>query len=272
MIFKTLNNEVLTDKIFIDALLKIAHDAGAAIMDVYHSDDFGIATKNDDSPVTKADLAANGVIEKGLAQLTPNITMVSEETYDKEHHSTAAAPYWLIDPLDGTKEFIKRKTDFTVNIALIYEGAPIFGVVYAPARSLTYWGGLGFDSASPIGAWKNDGDHRAPISVSPMGTKAKIVASASHLNEETQNFINQYKDAELVQAGSSIKICMIADGGADLYPRLAPTSEWDTGAADAVLRGAGGMLFQTDGTPLQYGKDDILNPYFIGAISSYQCP
>lgn len=247
---------------FHDALIKIAHDAGVKIMEIYAQDDFGLETKNDQSPVTLADLAANAVIEEELAKLAPETPLISEENVSQRDNISADEAYWLIDPLDGTKEFIKRNGDFTVNIALIEKGKPIFGVVYAPARALTYWGGLN------IGAWMNDGDKTIDIKVADMGEKARIVASASHLNEETQNFIDQYPGAELVQAGSSIKICMIADGRADLYPRLAPTSEWDTGAADAILRGAGGKLLQTNGEPLLYGKEDILNPHFIGCGKS----
>lgn len=248
----------LQDTAFHDAVIKIAHDAGAKIMEIYAKDDFGIETKGDQSPVTLADLTANAVIEEELAKLAPEIPLISEENVSQQDSISAGETYWLIDPLDGTKEFIKRKGDFTVNIALIEKGKPIFGVVYAPARALTYWGGLN------TGAWMNNGEKTTEIKVAEMGKKARIVASANHLNEETQNFIDQYPGAELVQAGSSIKICMIADGRADLYPRLAPTSEWDTGAADAILRGAGGMLYQTNREPLLYGKEDILNPYFIG--------
>lgn len=255
-----ISSETLHDAAFHKALIDIALEAGAEIMAVYNSDDFGIETKDDDSPLTKADLAANTVIEKGLSGLTPNLPFVSEENVSQREGLKPEAMYWLVDPLDGTKEFIKRRGDFTVNIALIKGSDPIFGIVFAPARDLTYWGGKG------IGAWKFDGLETTEISVCEMQKKPRIVASASHLNEETKNFIDKYPSAELVQAGSSIKICMLADGRADLYPRLAPTCEWDTAAADAVLRGAGGMLFQTDGTPLAYSKSEVLNPSFIGAM------
>lgn len=263
MHYDAINQNTLKDEAFQKSLVNIAVAAGAKIMEIYASDDFGIETKDDQSPVTLADLAANAVIEEELAKLTPNTPLISEENVSQRDNIKAGEIYWLIDPLDGTKEFIKRNGDFTVNIALIQNGAPVFGVVYAPARDLTYWGGPGFEGTR-IGAWKNDGTKTAKITTSEMGGKARIVASASHLNDETQAFIDRYPGAEIVQAGSSIKICMIADGRADLYPRLAPTCEWDTGAADAVLRGAGGMLFQTDGSPLIYGKEDILNPSFIG--------
>lgn len=256
--------EMLHDTAFHKKLVDIAVAAGAEIMNIYNSDDFGIETKDDDSPLTKADLAANAVIENGLSNLTPNLPFVSEENVSQREGLKPGEMYWLVDPLDGTKEFIKRNGDFTVNIALIKGSNPIFGVVFAPARDLTYWGGEG------IGSWKFDGSETTAISVSKMPEKPRIVASASHLNEETKNFIDQYPSAEIVQAGSSIKICMIADGRADLYPRLAPTCEWDTAAADAVLRGAGGMLFQTNGSPLAYGKDNILNPSFIGAYKNFQ--
>lgn len=261
--YKHLDNNTLADFAFQQALLTVAYDAGAKIMEIYSKDDLGIQTKQDDSPVTLADMAANSVIEEQLLKLTPHIPLISEENLSQRDIIGPNDLYWLIDPLDGTKEFIKRKGDFTVNIALISAQVPVFGVVHAPARNLTYWGGVGFEGEG-LGAWKSDGGADSKISVSEMSDKPRIVASASHLNEDTQAFIDRYPGADLVQAGSSIKICMIAEGAADLYPRLAPTSEWDTAAADAVLRSAGGMLFQLDGTPLVYGKDDILNPHFIG--------
>lgn len=264
--FETIDNCVLQSQNFQKALLDIAHDAGAKIMDIYARDDFGIETKSDNSPVTLADLAANAVIERDLQKLTPSIPWISEENLSQSDSIGRGDLYWLIDPLDGTKEFIKRRRDFTVNIALIFDGVPIFGVVYAPARNLSYWGGPGLNNKR-IGAWKNDGTMKRPITVSKIGETVRIVASASHLNKDTQAFIDQYPGAELIQAGSSIKICMIAEGSADIYPRLAPTSEWDTAAADAILRGSGGMLFQLDGKPLTYGKNDILNPHFIGGHS-----
>ena len=254
-----INSETLHDVAFHKALVDIALEAGAEIMTVYNSDDFCIETKDDDSPLTKADLAANAVIEKGLSDLTPKLPFVSEENLSQREGLKPGGMYWLVDPLDGTKEFIKRRGDFTVNIALIKGSDPIFGVVFAPAQGLIYWGG------KDIGAWKFDGSVTTEISVCEMQIKPRIVASASHLNEDTKNFIDKYPSAELVHAGSSIKICMLADGRADLYPRLAPTCEWDTAAADAVLRGAGGMLFQIDGAPLIYSKSDVLNPSFIGA-------
>jgi 3'(2'), 5'-bisphosphate nucleotidase len=258
MPYHKIDDDVLKDPVFHKSLIAIAKDAGEKIMEIYNSHDFGIEIKDDDSPLTKADSAANQIIENGIAKLTPSIAIISEENISQLEKINPSDMYWLIDPLDGTKEFIKRNGGFTVNIALIHNGSPVFGVVYAPASGLIYWGG------ALIGAWKNDGKIREEISVCKTGSKVRIVASASHLNDETKDFIEKYANAELVQVGSSIKICMIADGRADLYPRLAPTCEWDTAAADAVLRGAGGMLFQTCGTPLQYGKKEILNPSFIG--------
>lgn len=253
-----MHQKTLHDTAFHKALVDIALEAGAEIMAIYNSDDFGVETKDDDSPITKADLAANAVIEKGLSSLTPNLPFVSEENVLQRDSLKLGEMYWLVDPLDGTKEFIKRNGDFTVNIALIKGTNPIFGVVHSPTRNLTYWGG------KDIGAWKFDGSETTEISVCKMSEKPRIVASASHLNEETKSVIDKYPGAELIQMGSSIKICMLADGQADLYPRLAPTCEWDTAAADAVLRGAGGMLYQTDDTPLAYSKSEILNPNFIG--------
>lgn len=258
-----ITSQTLSDTVFHKALVEIAMAAGDEIMAVYNSDDFGIEIKEDDSPLTKADLAANAVIAIGLSDLTPNLPFVSEENVTQRDGLKPGELYWLVDPLDGTKEFIKRNGDFTVNIALIMGSEPIFGVVFAPVKNLTYWGG------KDIGAWRFDGSETTQISVKTMGDNPRIVASVNHLNDATKQFHNRYPSAEIVQVGSSIKICMIADGQADLYPRLSPTCEWDTAAADAILRGAGGMLFQTDGTPLVYSKDDVLNPSFIGAAKSY---
>lgn len=238
-----------------NSLIELAEEAGSAIMKVRAQTDFAVLEKSDKSPVTAADLAANAIIVATLPSII-DVPIVSEECWTGEGAGTAG--FWLVDPLDGTKEFIAGSGDFTVNIALIDHGRPIFGVVHAPTRSLTYWGGPG------IGAWRmlNGKTEALPVSASAEGP-LRVVASASHLNAETQAYLDALGEHVLVQAGSSIKICMIAEGSADLYPRLGPTCEWDTAAADAVLRGTGGMLEQTDGRPVIYGKAEILNPHFI---------
>ena len=172
--------------------------------------------------------------------------------------------FWLIDPIDGTKDFTQRTGEFTVNIALIENGEPILGVVTAPALAEAYWGLKG------EGAYKRDNTgHVQRISVAPPGEAKRVVASKNHLNEDTKAFIDKLGAHELVQAGSSLKFCKIAEGHADIYPRLAPTCEWDTGAAHAVLSAAGGKVETLEGKPLQYGKEDVLNPHFIASGDWY---
>lgn len=253
-----IKQERLTDKTFHDALVHIAHLAGDKIMEIYSGGDVGLRVKDDLSPLTLADILANKVIIEELQKLTPNIKYISEEDLSFQDKIGPDEMYWLIDPLDGTKEFLHRNGNFTVNIALIYKGEPIFGVIYAPTCELTYWGGKG------IGAWKTDSGQTTEIKPSKSANVQRIATSCSHLNEETKDYVEKFPDAEIVEIGSSIKMCMLADGGADLYPRFSPTCEWDTAAGDAILRGVGGKLLQLDGTPLKYGKTNILNPNFIG--------
>jgi 3'(2'), 5'-bisphosphate nucleotidase len=249
------NRNILRQDEFQTRLLELAQSAGKAILAIRHAADFSVDLKADNSPVTAADLAANGIIEAGLPLIFQDVSIVSEETCDLS--KPAPDTFWLVDPLDGTKEFIAGNGDFTVNIALIDGGVPIYGVVDAPAKGVSYWGGPG------IGAWRQSRDGRAAIAMSAPIEPIRVVASASHLNAETKAFIEALGDHVLVQAGSSIKICMLAEGAADIYPRMGPTCEWDTAAADAVLRGAGGGLFQLDGKPVVYGKREILNPHFV---------
>ena len=239
------------------ALQMLVHQAGDAIMQVYETADFGVETKKDDSPVTKADLAAHYVLVDGLAKLTPHIAIVSEEdpaslAVPKQHDF-----YWLIDPLDGTKEFINRNGQFTVNLALIENKRPSFGIVSTPIDQTIYWGGTG------LGCWRLKDGNLSQLRTQATASPIRVVASKSHLNDETRDFIARLGETELVQAGSSSKLLRIAEGTADIYPRLAPTCEWDTAAAQAVLEGAGGSVTKVDGSQMAYGKKDILNPYFI---------
>jgi 3'(2'), 5'-bisphosphate nucleotidase len=263
-----------------NAVVQIAKEAGLAIMRIYARGSQVIedntSVKDDNSPLTEADLAAHHVIVVELSVLTPEIPVVSEEDSTSLVHRVADKTFWLIDPLDGTKEFIARNGEFTVNIALVVNGESVWGVVHAPAINHTYWGGLG------QGACKQDGSGK-PLSLvvgqrsvlSRLGNTEKqgsirVVASKSHLNEATEAFIESLGVVNLVQAGSSLKFCKVADGGADVYPRLAPTCEWDTAAAQAVVEGAGGHVFDTNGDRLRYGKPELLNPFFIAAAFSYQ--
>ena len=238
------------------SLLSAARLAGQAIMDIYTNSEHDTQLKDDRSPVTAADLAAHRVLVAALAGLLPDCPVVSEEDSDSQRYRQATGRFWLIDPLDGTKEFLARNGEFTVNIALISQGRSVLGVVLAPASNRLYWGG------PDLGAWREQAGAAQAIQVQP-GTCCRVVASKSHLNAETQAFIDRLGVVKLVQAGSSLKLCRIAEGAADIYPRLAPTCEWDTAAAQAVLEGAGGVVLNELGQPLRYGKPDVLNPGFI---------
>jgi len=240
----------------LNQLMWIASDA---ILAIYESSDLGITTKDDQSPVTKADLAAHHVLVTGLSGLTPDIPVVSEEDPDSLKIPQSHSRYWLIDPLDGTKEFIQRNEEFTCNLALIDSNRTIYGWVSVPALALLYHGGQG------RGAQRLDCDcSSTDIRCAKPATSTRVVASKSHLNPETEAFIAAIATpVTLIQAGSSLKFLRIAEGAADLYPRLAPTCEWDTAAAQAILEGAGGSVTQLDGSPVIYGKSDILNPHFV---------
>jgi 3'(2'), 5'-bisphosphate nucleotidase len=244
----------------------IARQAGAAILEVYRRDDHGVQRKEDESPLTAADLAAHHLITAALAQLTPGLPVLSEESAEIPWSQRQTwTRYWLVDPLDGTKEFIKRNGEFTVNIALIDNGVPVLGAVYVPTLELLYSGAQG------LGAWKEKGAQRARINtvgVTPAQKKLRVVASRRHGGEELETCLTRlrqrFPDLELLNMGSSLKICLVAEGRADIYPRLAPTSEWDTAAAQAVLEAAGGVLTDTAFQPYRYNrKDELLNPHFL---------
>ena len=248
----------LTDKL-IESLLNLSEEAGRAILGVYDGP-IKVTVKADDSPLTQADQAAHRLIEQALAQLTPEWPLVSEESSPEQQQLRTMTPcYWLVDPLDGTKEFIQRNGEFTVNLALICGGAPIFGVVHVPVQGLTYWGG------ASLGAWRRSDRGiqairgRAPIAGEPL----QVVGSRSHSNQQTQAYLATLGEYELISVGSSLKFCLLAEGRAHLYPRLAPTCEWDTAAAQAILEGAGGRVETLEGTPLRYSKAEILNPSFV---------
>ncbi len=245
-------------------LIKIADEASEKVLHIYQTD-FKVNYKEDKSPITAADLAANDVIVHGLHRLTPDIPVLSEEGAEIpwEERKTWRR-FWLIDPIDGTRDFTQRTGEFTVNIALIEDGEPIMGVVTAPALQEAYWGVKG------EGAYKRDRTgHTHPIRVAEPREPLRVVASKNHLNEETRAFIAKLGPHEVVQACSSLKFCRLAEGHADIYPRMGPTSEWDTAAAHAVLLAAGGNVQTTDGNPLKYGKENVLNPWFIAAGNWY---
>ncbi len=250
----------------LDPLLAIARTAGAAIMRIY-SREFTVQRKADASPLTEADLASHRVIADGLAAEYPGMPVLSEESVEHvgvdERRSWDR--YWLVDPLDGTKEFIKRNGQFTVNIALIEGGRPVTGVVFAAAREWLYWG------SCDGGAFKAVEDAPAvPIRCGTMPSfgRLRVVGSSSHMSTATSDYIETlrsvYENISFIGMGSSLKICLVAENAADLYPRLAPTMEWDTAAAHAVLNAAGGRLLDhATGRDLQYNKDVLLNGWFI---------
>lgn len=248
----------------ISDLEPIARAAGRAILAIYHQP-FEVEYKQDESPLTAADKGAHEVIVQALAALTPGIPVLSEESdAGVMQERLGWSRYWLVDPLDGTKEFVSRNGEFTVNIALIEAGKPVWGLVYAPVLDKLWYGGKG------VGAWRIDASGTAPIQTRPHaeGQAWKVVGSRNHLSQATLDYLARFGDMakgeiELIAMGSSLKFCIIAEGGAELYPRLAPTCEWDTAAAQAVLEGAGGSVTQLDGSPLAYNKPDILNPWFV---------
>jgi len=229
-------------------------------MEIY-AGEFNVELKGDNSPLTCADRASHQVIVKGLQAATPDIPILSEEGRDIPYAERAAwSRFWLVDPLDGTKEFIKRNDEFTVNIALVEDGGVTAGVVYVPAQGTMYFGGLG------AGCWKTvDGDESVPIKVreADHNVGLTVVMSRSHPSPELETYLQEVKVAEALPVGSSLKLCVVAEGKADLYPRLGPTMEWDTAAGHAVVEAAGGTVTQVDGAPLRYNKESLLNPYFI---------
>jgi 3'(2'), 5'-bisphosphate nucleotidase len=253
----------MLNRIDIQDIVTIAKEAGKAIMQVYKQD-FEVEYKQDSFPLTLADKKANDIIEDGLNKLSVNFPILSEEGKEIPYEDRKHWEYfWLIDPLDGTKEFVKRNGEFTVNIALIYKDTPVLGVVYAPALDICYW------AQQDEGAFK-DGQ-RLPLKTEDQRNTYKIVASRSHMSDETQAFINAIdtqKEKELILIGSSLKICLVAEGEADIYPRLGPTMEWDTGAANAIINESGMKLSGfIDGAYVSflYNKINLLNSKFIVA-------
>lgn len=243
---------------------RLALEAGDVIMDIYNGPDFDVKLKSDDSPVTAADEAADAVISAGLRAAFPDVLLVTEE--QAASHKETADNFLIVDPLDGTKEFIHRRGDFTVNIAYVVDGTPIRGVVYAPAKDRLFYtqaDGTTVEEAAPFDK-SNPGATKA-ISVSdPDNGSLLVVASKSHRDQSTDDYINKYAVQDMKSAGSSLKFCLIATGEADIYPRLGRTMEWDTAAGHAVLEGAGGKVLRFDDqTPLTYGKADYANPFFI---------
>ena len=247
-------------KALIEQIVPLARAAGEIILAIYATE-FAVRDKADSSPVTEADEKAEAVILRGLVQLTPDIPVVSEEAAAAGHAPEVGQTFWLVDPLDGTREFVNRNGEFTVNIALIEGGIPAAGVVLAPALARLYAGALG------AGAFIEDAAGRRAIACArPSDAGLIVVSSRSHGDAAMlERFLAGRKLASSVKAGSSLKFCLIADGKADLYPRFGPTMEWDTAAGHAVLLAAGGRVADLAGQELKYGKPGFANPHFIAS-------
>lgn len=245
---------------FLEPVTRIAHRAGEAILDIY-AGDFDVETKDDDSPVTAADMAAHQVIVEGLGELTPGLPILSEEAASIPWEERGRwDTYWLVDPLDGTREFIKRNGEFTVNIALVREGRPIIGVIHAPALKQSWLGCEG------VGAFRHNGDGE-PEPIQPRRTVSeptRVLVSRSHPSPEVAAMLERLGPCERIAAGSSLKFCRIAEGAADFYPRTGTTCEWDTAAGQGILEAAGGQVVDREGRPLRYNrKRSLENPHFL---------
>jgi len=263
----------MSDSQLLEAMIGAAIEAGRAAC-AFHSQDLHIRQKADCSPVTDADQAAEAIILERLAAYATAAPIVAEEQAAAGHVPEATAEFFLVDPLDGTREFVAGRPEFTVNIALIRRGEPILGVVYAPALGRLFGGDCGsgraFVSALSVAEAPREDLRRTrePIHVRPAPSAGIIaVASRSHGSAETEAYLARYAIAERVSIGSSLKFCLVAEGKADLYPRLGPTMEWDTAAGHAVLAAAGGSVIAADGRPLRYGKPQYRNPWFIASGS-----
>lgn len=266
----SISTDQLIETLDIDALLMLAREAGRIIMTVYQSDDWHLEAKADQSPVTRADKEANTYIVSGLEKLAPGIPILAEESASVPYEARKDWPvFWLVDPLDGTKEFINRRDEFTVNIALVLHGVPIFGLVYAPALERLYWAqkGQGAFYLEKEGAESL----RLPVykgGAFPEQGRLRIIGSRSHRSEALENYLaaleNRYDEVAYIPSGSALKFCLLAEGLADMYPRLGPTQEWDTAAGHAILLETGRNIYQWDtDKPLAYNKPNLANPWFI---------
>jgi 3'(2'), 5'-bisphosphate nucleotidase len=241
----------------LDHLLPVARRAGDVIMQIYGSD-FAVATKSDASPVTAADQAAEDVIVSALAALTPDIPVVAEEAFAAGHQPECGQRFWLVDPLDGTKEFVSRNGEFTVNIALVEHGKPVLGIIFAPAVGKLYAGAVG------LGSFVENGERRPIACRKPPKEGLRVVSSRSHADEVAlERFLAGRNVAHSTTAGSSLKLCKLAAGEADCYPRFGRTMEWDIAAGHAILAAAGGAVTDLQGVELTYGKPGFENPHFV---------
>jgi 3'(2'), 5'-bisphosphate nucleotidase len=255
-------------------MVAAAIEAGRAAHAIYHSD-FEVLTKQDQSPVTAADHAAEAIILARLAKAAPEIPVVAEEQVAAGHIPPSGATFFLVDPVDGTKEFIQKRGDFTVNIALVRDGVPQLGVVYAPAKSKLYAGDAEVRNAFSASQSPDDSAQapRTPMKTrTPPAAGLTVVASRSHRSPETDAYLAKVNVADLVSVGSSLKFCLVASGEADFYPRFGPTMEWDTAAGHAVLSASGGIVVNLDGSPFRYGKPGFRNPSFLAAGRAQSLP
>lgn len=254
----------MTYEELVPVIRMLALEAGDKIMEIYGADDFDVKVKSDDSPVTEADEAADALISAGLRAAFPDVMLVTEE--QAATHDTTGKTFLIVDPLDGTKEFVHRRGDFTVNIALVEDGVPTRGVVYAPAKGRMFYTQADGKTVEETGALDKDTVGAVtPLSVANSDNSAlMVVASKSHRDQATDDYINKYAVRDMKSAGSSLKFCLVATGEADIYPRVGRTMEWDTAAGHAVLAGAGGKVVRFDDhSPLVYGKEGYANPFFI---------
>ncbi len=247
-----------------EVMRRLALEAGDAIMAVYRAPDFEVRAKSDDSPVTAADEAADAIIAAGLRAAFAGVPLVTEE--QAATHAQTVSTFLIVDPLDGTKEFVQRRGDFTVNIAYVVDGLPLRGIVYAPAKGRLFYTRADGQAVEETGDFAKDtvGPTRPIRVASPDNAALMVVASKSHRDAATDDYIAKYAVRDMTSAGSSLKFCLVATGEADLYPRLGRTMEWDTAAGHAVLAGAGGSVVRHDDhKPLTYGKPGFENPFFI---------
>ena len=257
----------ILNKTLINNVIELAVEAGHRIMEIYDTD-FDVEHKSDDTPLTAADMAAHNTIVDGLSKLTPEIPVLSEESASIPFSERSQwQRYWLVDPLDGTREFVKRNGEFTVNIALIDSHESILGVIYTPVTGVTYYAARGFGAFKKTLGDANENNHTA---ATPIRSRCKtpestiIAGSRSHRGDSLEAFLKRLGDYEIISMGSSLKSCLVAEGCADIYPRLGPTSEWDTAAAQCVVEEAGGCIIKTNGETLRYNtKDSLLNPHFL---------
>jgi 3'(2'), 5'-bisphosphate nucleotidase len=253
----------------IDALVPLVDLAGDAIMKIYQQDNLEIEAKEDSSPLTQADIAANTILVRGLKSLWPNIPVLSEEGGDPFLENEEPIYFWAVDPLDGTKEFIQRNGEFTVNVALIFKGDPVLGVVLAPALDQLYWGysnvALAFEGEANKKAMKRQAGVWKDIAVGSNDSKKliRIASSRSHPSSELVDWLKQFASYEAIGVGSSLKFCLVAEGLIDIYPRFGPTCIWDTAAGHAVVNGAEGKLLTSNNEPITYKLSNIFNPNFF---------